>query len=238
MGPLEGIHYDNVNLEGGGVTSELSLSTGMTYLGSIERSIPGIQLPWVTKLHQRLLQLLGEEETSSHPPHPHTLTPSHLLRLVPECGVPHELLGPCGEVELEGEAKHAIDVPQEIQTAFDLARDLHTYNRTSFKASAQTRNLSPPPLPSLPPPPLTWSGVQKMCASSCWKRRTRVRPDRAPEISLRCRTPKSAILRGSSLHERGRCENMRQWPGQFIGFRANSSFSTSNWNMCSCAVVQ
>ena len=70
MGPLEGIHYDNVNLEGGGVTSELSLSTGMTYLGSIERSIPGIQLPWVTKLYQRLLQLLGEEETSLHPPHP------------------------------------------------------------------------------------------------------------------------------------------------------------------------
>lgn len=49
--------------------------------------------------------------------------------------------------------------------------------------------------------PPTWSGVQKMWASSCWNRRTRVRPVRAPDTSLRWRTPKSAILRGNSLHD-------------------------------------
>jgi hypothetical protein len=45
----------------------------------------------------------------------------------------------------------------------------------------------------------TWSGLQKMCASSCTKRRTRVRPDSAPLYSLRCSTPKSASRSGSSL---------------------------------------
>lgn len=51
---------------------------------------------------------------------------------------------------------------------------------------------------------LTWSMEQKMWASSCWKRRTRVRPVRAPDSSLRCRTPKSAMRSGNSLQERGR----------------------------------
>lgn len=51
---------------------------------------------------------------------------------------------------------------------------------------------------------LTWSMEQKMCASSCWKRRTRVRPVKAPDSSFLCRTPKSAMRRGSSLQERGR----------------------------------
>lgn len=59
---------------------------------------------------------------------------------------------------------------------------------------------------------LTWSIAQKICASSCWKRRTRVRPVRAPESSFRCSTPKSARRRGSSLQERGRWSNIRlQW---------------------------
>lgn len=55
----------------------------------------------------------------------------------------------------------------------------------------------------------TCSMVQKMWASSCWKRRTRVSPVRVPESSLRCSTPKSASLRGSSLHDRGRWQNIR-----------------------------
>ncbi|KAG7270402.1 hypothetical protein CRUP_009123 [Coryphaenoides rupestris] len=49
----------------------------------------------------------------------------------------------------------------------------------------------------------------KMWASSCWKRRTRVRPVSAPDSSLRCSTPKSASRSGSSLQERGRWSNIK-----------------------------
>ena len=45
------------------------------------------------------------------------------------------------------------------------------------------------------------SYLQKTCASSCWKRRTRVRPAKAPLYSLRCNTPKSASRNGSSLYD-------------------------------------
>ena len=109
----------------------------------------------------------------------------------------------------------------------------------------------------------TCSGWQKMWASSCWNLRTRVSPLRAPESSFLCNTPKSAILSGNSRHERWRWSNIKlkkqntgmknstqlqqpkhcvekkernaanQCPGQFIGFRANFSFSTSHWNMLS-----
>lgn len=48
-----------------------------------------------------------------------------------------------------------------------------------------------------------------MWASSWQNLRTRVRPPRAPESSLRCSAPKSAHRRGSSRHERTRCSNMR-----------------------------
>lgn len=61
---------------------------------------------------------------------------------------------------------------------------------------------------------LTWSMVQKIWASSCWKRRTRVRPVRAPDSSFLCKTPKSAMRRGSSLHERGRWSNIRLLPNK------------------------
>lgn len=71
----------------------------------------------------------------------------------------------------------------------------------------------------------TWSIRQKMCASSCWKRRTRVRPVNAPLSSFRCNTPKSAYRIGNSLYEWGCIANMIQWPGQFIGFKPYSSFS-------------
>ena len=54
----------------------------------------------------------------------------------------------------------------------------------------------------------TWSIVQKICASSCWKRRTRVKPVSVPDNSLRCSTPKSAIRNGSSRQERGRWSNI------------------------------
>lgn len=48
-----------------------------------------------------------------------------------------------------------------------------------------------------------------MCASSCWKRRTLVRPVSVPDSSFLWRTPKSASLRGSSLQERGLWPNIR-----------------------------
>lgn len=62
----------------------------------------------------------------------------------------------------------------------------------------------------------TWSMEQKIWASSCWKRRTRVRPVRAPDSSFLCSTPKSAIRMGSSLQERGRWSNMRLVPSRQI----------------------
>lgn len=48
-----------------------------------------------------------------------------------------------------------------------------------------------------------------MWASSCWKRRSLVRPVRVPDSSFLWRAPKSASLSGSSLHERGLWLNMR-----------------------------
>ena len=39
-----------------------------------------------------------------------------------------------------------------------------------------------------------------------------------------------ANRRGSSLQDLGRWPNKIQWPGQFIGFRAYFSFSTSKLN--------
>lgn len=55
----------------------------------------------------------------------------------------------------------------------------------------------------------TCSIVQKMWASSCWKRLTRVKPLKVPESSFRWRTPKSASLRGNSLQDRGRWANIK-----------------------------
>lgn len=55
----------------------------------------------------------------------------------------------------------------------------------------------------------TCSIVQKMWASSCWKRLTRVKPLKVPESSFRWRTPKSASLRGISLQDRGRWANIK-----------------------------
>lgn len=54
-----------------------------------------------------------------------TLTRSHyLLSLVPHFWLSQELLGPGGQVEFEGEAKHVVHSSQEVQAAFDLRLDL------------------------------------------------------------------------------------------------------------------
>ena len=50
--------------------------------------------------------------------------PAHLLRLVPEGWLSHEVRGAGREVELEGEAKDAVDVLQEVQTAVNLLGNL------------------------------------------------------------------------------------------------------------------
>ena len=62
----------------------------------------------------------------------------------------------------------------------------------------------------------TWSGLQKMWASSCWNLLTRVSPVNVPDSSLRWRTPKSAILSGSSRHDRGRWSNITLKNQRFI----------------------
>ena len=52
----------------------------------------------------------------------------------------------------------------------------------------------------------TWDSMQNICASSCWNRLTLVRPERAPLISFRCRTPKSASRKGSSEPRQKQCQ--------------------------------
>lgn len=48
----------------------------------------------------------------------------YLLGLVPHFRLSQELLGPGGQVEFEGEAKHVVHGSQEVQAAFDLRLDL------------------------------------------------------------------------------------------------------------------
>lgn len=65
----------------------------------------------------------------------------------------------------------------------------------------------------------TCSTMQKMWASSCWKRLTRVKPLKVPESSFLWRTPKSANRTGISLQDRGRWANIRlekAWKGQTL----------------------
>lgn len=49
---------------------------------------------------------------------------AYFLCLVPHCDVAQELLRPGGETQLEGEAEHSVDMPQEIQSSGDLCFDL------------------------------------------------------------------------------------------------------------------
>lgn len=92
---------------------------------------------------------------------------------------------------------------------------------------------SPAPTKESACPALTWSSRQKICASSCWKRRTLVKPVSVPLSSFLCKTPKSANRNGSSRYDRSRNPNIMQCPGQFMGFNANCSFSTSKLNIFS-----
>lgn len=143
-------------------------------LRPVERTIAGVHLPRVPERVQRLLQLT--------------------LGAVPRLDLAKEARRTCGQLELEGEAEDAVDVLEEIQTAFDLLFDLKC---TAVGSPERSEGC------------VTCDCVQKMCASSCWNRRTRVRPLSAPDASFRCRTPKSAMRRGSSRHERSRDANMR-----------------------------
>ena len=72
-----------------------------------------------------------------------------------------------------------------------------------------------------------------MCASSCWNLRTRVKTvQRAAELvaveHAKVGEPHGQLAEGSPV-----LPNITQCPGQFIGFRPNSAFSTSNENMFS-----
>lgn len=165
----------------------------ITHLGTIECTVTRIELPRVTKIFQWLLQLLYMWVKTNYTP-PLPLPTTYSLSLVPHCRVTHEFLRARGEQEFKGEPKYAVHMCQEIKTAINLVSDLEWKWRV-FSHRSQCKR--------------TWSRVQNICASSCWKRLTRVRPERAPESSLRCSTPKSAILRGSSRQERGRWSNIR-----------------------------
>lgn len=78
--------------------------------------------------------------------------------------------------------------------------------------------------------------VQKIWASSCWKRRTRVRPVRAPDSSFLCRTPKSAMRRGNSLQERGRWSNIRLEPNR--DSVKNAQITSANFNLTMALQLQ
>ena len=95
------------------------------------------------------------------------------------------------------------DTPTPPQWSWSVLQKIHT----SIPSTLMQIHCHPPPHPT--PKCFTWSFLQKMWASSCWKRRTRVSPERAPDSSLRCSTPKSAMRSGSSRQDRGRWSNMR-----------------------------
>ena len=117
---------------------------------------------------------------------------TYLFSNFPHCQFTHIFLRTGGEMQFVREAKCGINSIQKIQTAFDFTSNLLTHSKNNHHCYAH----------------VTWSAVQKMWASSCWKRRTLVNPVRAPDNSLRWSTPKSAIRSGSSRQERGRWSNI------------------------------
>lgn len=52
--------------------------------------------------------------------------PHYPFCLVPDVWVTQELFWSCGQVEFEGEAKHAIHSPQEVQAALNLLLNLRS----------------------------------------------------------------------------------------------------------------
>ena len=72
----------------------------------------------------------------------------------------------------------------------------------------------------------TCSRVQKRCASSWVKPRTRASPWSTPDFSRRYTVPSSAIRMGRSRYEFFRRLKIRMWKGQFIGFSTYSFSST------------
>lgn len=97
--------------------------------------------------------------------------------------------------------------------------------------------------PALPVSLPTCSTMQKMWASSCWKRLTRVKPLKVPDSSFLWRTPKSANRTGISLQDRGRCANIRldkTWDQTgFTWWRENWSSNTMKLSlkMYKCLVL-
>ena len=89
------------------------------------------------------------------------------LCIVPDADVPNALLGSGGKLDLEGKPQMSYPV-EEVEDAIDFGTDLRwTQYKQEAWGSFCTVYIY-----------LLW--VQKMCASSCTKRRTRVRPVRAP----------------------------------------------------------
>ena len=97
------------------------------HLWTIEGTISWIQRPWMIKFLQRFFKLLQQKRphfTTSPSPQATASPLTHLLCPVPERWISHKLLRPCGEVELERETKHAVDVLQKVEASTNLISDL------------------------------------------------------------------------------------------------------------------
>lgn len=176
------------------------------HLGPIKGAIARTQLPGLPKIPQAPLQLLqgqvGRVRGAQCRWDTIQAASSHLLCMIPSFGVPQESIGTGGQGQAEGKAQDGVNSPDEIQRGIDLTLQLGKGCQgcrcdTLWGGQGRVRGTD------------TCSSVQKMWASSCWKRRTRVSPVRVPGGSFRCTTPKSARRRGSSRHERGRWANIR-----------------------------
>lgn len=168
-------------------------------LWAVKRTIAFIEGPWVSRCIQSFLQRLfqhqhpGIARTRHQNRYPRTTSTNtrdpHHFSSVPHGDLAQELLGTSRQRQLELKPKHAVHELNEIENTGDFFLQLQQIQRDVSPPTSRTRRGVHS---------LTWSSGQKMCASSCWNRRTRVRPERAPENSLRCSTPKSAHRRGNS----------------------------------------
>ena len=76
-----------------------SITNGDIDLGTVESAIARVHPPWIAKGIQGFFQLT--------------------LGAIPRFDFTQETIGSCRQLQLEGEAKYAVDVLQEFQTALN-----------------------------------------------------------------------------------------------------------------------
>jgi len=176
------------------------------YLGTVESTIAGVELPVKSRLVKSSLELGF-------------------------CGVPggdlaDKLVWPCREGHGKVEAEDTIDVLQKVECAADLVTDLllHAKDvRIVLLEAAYTGQAS--------------EGTGILVAVEDTEIGHAFHVNGFSKEKEKKKRRKLAYRRGSSRWERGRRSKARQWPGQFMGLRANFSFSTSKLNMFSCSNV-